>query len=352
MNFASDNWAGVTEQVSQGLAQAAGGLEAAYGHDTLTRSVTERFNDLFETDVAVFFTATGSAANSLALSTFMKPSGVVVCHRDSHIYADECGAPEFLTNGAKLLPLDGAEARLDAASVTRALETYGPNNTRGGRAVAVSITQMTEAGTLYRPDEIAAIGAATRDAGVGLHMDGARFANALVGLDCTPADITWRAGVDVLSFGATKNGCWCAEAVVFFDPARAEDFDFYRARSGHRFSKARFVAAQFQAYLADGHWLETARRANAVARRLADGIDRASEGRLAWPIGGNEVFAVFTRDRAARLKAAGAVFYEWPAGHDSLEQPPHADEAVHRLVTSFATTDADVDRFLDTLNSG
>ncbi len=352
MNFASDNWAGVTEQVSRGLAEAAGGLDAAYGNDTLTRSVSERFNDLFEREVAVFFAATGSAANSLALSTFMKPSGIVVCHRDSHINTDECGAPEFLTNGAKLLPFGGHEGRLDAASVTRTLETYGPNNLRGGRAVAVSITQMTEVGTVYRADEIAAIGAAARAAGVGLHMDGARFANALVSLNCSPADITWRAGVDVLSFGGTKNGCWCAEAVVFFDPARAEDFDFYRARSGHRFSKARFVAAQFDAYLADGHWLDTARRANVMARRLADGIERASQARLAWPIDGNEVFAVFTRDRAERMKAAGAMFYEWPAGHDSLERPLQPGEAVHRLVTSFVTTEADVDGFLAVVDEG
>ncbi|MEM1047292.1 MAG: beta-eliminating lyase-related protein [Pseudomonadota bacterium] len=351
MNFASDNWAGVTEQVSAGLAGAAGGLEAAYGNDTLTRSVSERFSELFETDVAVFFTATGSAANSLALSAYMKPSGVVVCHRDSHINTDECGAPEFLTNGAKLLPLDGHEGRLDAASVARTLEVYGPNNLRGGRAVAASITQMTEVGTLYRRDEIAAIGAATRAADVRLHMDGARFANALVGLNSSPADITWRAGVDVLSFGGTKNGCWCAEAVVFFNPAHAEDFDFYRARSGHRFSKARFVAAQFQAYLADGHWLDTARRANNMARRLADGLERSSQARLAWPIGGNEVFAVFTRETAARLKAAGAMFYEWPAGHDSLEQPLSPDEAVHRLVASFVTTEADVDGFLQALDA-
>lgn len=350
MNFASDNWAGATEQVSQSLADAAGGLEPAYGGDRLTRSVTETFCRVFETDVAVFFTGTGSAANSLALSAFMKPSGVILCHRDSHIFADECGAPEFLTNGAKLLPLEGRDTKLDPDNVAAMLAKYGPANSRGGRAVAVSITQLTESGTAYEPARIATLGDHARSAGVGYHMDGARFANALVTLGCSPAEMTWKAGVDVLSFGATKNGCWCAEAIVFFDPAKAEAFDYYRARSGHRFSKGRFIAAQFQGYFRDDHWLDTARHANKMATILYDGIGNATNARPAWRSDGNEVFAVMTRDRAAAMLAGGAMFHEWPVGYESLDQPLGDAEAVYRLVASFATETADVEQFLTKLD--
>jgi len=350
MNFASDNWAGATQQVSRALAGAAGGLQPAYGNDSLTRSVTEIFCRIFEKDVSVHFTGTGSAANSLALSAYMKPSGVILCHKDSHIFADECGAPEFLTNGAKLLPLEGRDTRLDVDNVAEMLARYGPNNSRGGRAVAVSVTQLTESGTTYQPAHIAAIGAHARAAGVGFHMDGARFANALVTLGCTPAEMTWKAGIDVLSFGATKNGCWCAEAIVFFDKDKADSFDYFRARSGHRFSKARFVAAQFLGYFADDHWLDTARHANRMARRLADGLGNATNGRLAWSADGNEVFAVISRKQAARMLANGAMFHEWPVGHESLSQPLDGDEAVYRLVASFATTETDVDGFLSKLD--
>ena len=349
MNFASDNWAGASAAVTRAMAELGPDPAAAYGNDPLTAEVTERFSDLFERDVAVHFVATGSAANSLSLSTFMKASGIVVCHRDSHIYADECGAPEFLGGGAKLLPLDGQDNKLTPAAVETALRSYNPGNLRGGRAVAVSISQLTETGAAYSVDEVAAIGAVTRAAGVGLHMDGARFANALVRLGVSPASVTWQAGVDVLSFGGTKNGCWCADAVLFFDPERAEGFDFVRARSGHRFSKARFVAAQFKAHLAGGHWLETAGHANARAERLAAGLQRSNRARLAWPADGNEVFMVMDRTRAAALLDRGALFYEWPAGGESLREPLGADEAVYRLVTSFVTEEADVDAFLDAI---
>lgn len=352
MNFASDNWAGATEQVSRALADAAPGLEAAYGNDSLTRQVTETFCGIFETDVTVFFTGTGSAANSLALSAYMKPSGVILCHKDSHIFADECGAPEFLTNGAKLLPLDGLDTKLEAQIVADRLAKYGPTNARGGRAVAVSVTQLTESGTAYQPEHLSAIGAHARAAGVGYHMDGARFANALVTLGCSPAEMSWKTGVDALSFGATKNGCWCAEAIVFFDKAKAEAFDYYRARSGHRFSKGRFIAAQFLGYFADDHWLETARYTNRMAARLAVGLGASANGRLAWQSDGNEVFAVVSRQRAAGMLADGAMFYEWPVGYESLSESLGGDEAVYRLVTSFATREQDVDAFVKLLDTG
>ncbi|MEM8813612.1 MAG: beta-eliminating lyase-related protein [Pseudomonadota bacterium] len=351
MNFASDNWAGATEPVMRALAEAAPGLEPAYGGDSLTADVTRMFCDIFERDVAVYFAATGSAANSLGLSAYMKPSGLILCHRDSHINADECGAPEFLTGGGKLIALEGQRTKLDPEPVAAGLAQFGPANMRGGRAVAVSITQLTESGAAYTASEIAAIGAVARAAGVALHMDGARFANALVTLGATPAELTWKSGVDVLSFGATKNGCWCAEAVVFFNPEIARDFDFRRACSGHRFSKARFVAAQFAGYFSNDHWLDNARRANGSALRLVHGLVASQKADPAWTVDGNEVFAIMRRSDADRLKAGGAMFYEWPAGADSLCRPLGNDEAVYRLVTNFDTSEADVDRFLDILNA-
>lgn len=337
MNFASDNWAGASDPVSRALAAAAAGLAPAYGGDELTRRVGDRFNQVFEREVSVAFVATGSAANGLALSCLMKPGGVVICHRDSHIFTDECGAPGFLADGAKLLTLGGRHGKLVADDVGDALRAHGPGNSRAGRAVAVSITQLSEAGTAYSVEEISAIGERARRAGVGLHMDGARFANALAALGCSPADMTWRAGVDVLSFGATKNGCWCAEAVVFFDPERGDGFDFVRARSGHRFSKNRFVAAQFEGYFAQDHWLELARHANRRGAELAEGLSRSPHVRLAWPSAANEVFAVMGQATAEHLRQAGAVFHPWPAGAGEVEPPLAADEAVYRLVTSFCT---------------
>jgi threonine aldolase len=208
--------------------------------------------------------------------------------------------------------------------------------------MAVSITQSTESGTVYALDEIAAIGAIARDHGLPFHMDGARFANALVSLGATPAEMTWKRGVDLLSFGGTKNGCWCAEAVVFMDPKAATQFPFLRMRAGQLFSKSRFVAAQFDAYFRDGQWLETARHANAMAARLAAAVETSANARLAWRPQANEVFAVLKKDAAEAAQKAGAMFYDWsvPAGLAIGE-----DEQLYRFVASFATTEADVDRF-------
>lgn len=214
-----------------------------------------------------------------------------------------------------------------------------------GQAVAVSITQATECGTVYSLDEIRAIKTVAASRDLALHMDGARFANALVSLGCSPAEMTWKSGVDVLSFGATKNGCWCAEAVAFFDLEAAKGFEYLRKRAGHLFSKSRFIAAQFEGYFAEDNWLKTAAHANAMARKLADGIYSAG-GRIAWPVEASEVFPILKKADVSRLEAAGAQFYEWPVHGLPAEQAPRDDETCLRLVTSFATTEAEVDRFL------
>ncbi|NJA04724.1 low specificity L-threonine aldolase [Methylococcaceae bacterium WWC4] len=348
MNFASDNWAGAHPAIAQQLLAASAGFAAPYGASELDRAVEQRFNELFEREVAVYFVGTGTAANSLALAAINRPGGVTFCHREAHMLEDECGAPEFFTHGARLAAVDGELGKLDPAKLAAEIRRFPADFIHAGQPMAVSITQASEIGTVYRPDEIAAIAEVAQTHGLPLHMDGARFANALVALNLTPADMTWKLGVDIVSFGATKNGCWCAEALVFMNPAAAKDLPFIRKRAAQLFSKSRFIAAQFQAYLHDGLWLALARHANAMAARLQQGIAASARARLAWPAEANEVFAILTKADAARLRSAGAVFYPW--------NPPHAvpgllaeHETLVRLVASFATQPDDVERFIDVL---
>ena len=344
MFFASDNWAGAHPKIAAGLAAQAEGFSTAYGDGDLDRAVYARFSEIFEREVAVFFVATGTAANSLSLAAYNKAGGISLCHRESHIVEDECGAPEFFTGGSRLLPVDGALGRIDPHRLEKALARFDPQFVHAGRPMAVSITQSTEIGTLYPLEDIERICALAKRHDLPVHLDGARFANALVALDTTPAEMTWKRGVDIVSFGGTKNGCWCAEAVVMFDLDRASEMAFLRKRSAQLFSKSRFIAAQFDAYFKDGLWLETARHANAMAARLAGMIEKSPEARLAWRPQANEVFAILKKAEAERMQAAGAAFYDWhpPAG---FEGAIAGDEALYRFVTSFATTTDHIDRF-------
>lgn len=348
MFFASDNWAGAHPAIARSLVEAASGFASAYGTSDLDKRVEKTFSEIFERDVAVFFVGTGTAANSLALSSFNRPGGQVFCHREAHVNVDECNAPEFFAAGTKLQPVDGPAGKMPADALAASIARFPPDFVHGGQPMAVTVTQATEAGTAYSLDEIGAIAAVTHEAGLPLHMDGARFANALVHLGTTPAQMTWKRGVDILSFGGTKNGCWCAEALVLFDPSQARQMHFLRKRSAQLFSKSRFIAAQFEAYFRDGLWLELARRSNGAAARLADGIARSTTARLAWPTGSNELFAIIRNDTAKVLRDKGAVFYDWPAG-PAVKATMQEDETLIRLVTSFATTDEDVDGFLSAL---
>ncbi|WKJ90915.1 low specificity L-threonine aldolase [Methylomonas montana] len=348
MNFASDNWAGAHPAISERLTKAAAGFAAPYGASELDLKIEQRFNELFEREVAVYFVGTGTAANSLALAAVNRPGGVSFCHREAHMLEDECGAPEFFTHGARLAPVDGDDGKIDPYNLKAEIQRFPPNFVHAGQPMAISITQATEIGTLYRPDEITAIAEIARSYGLPLHMDGARFANALVALELTPAEMTWKLGVDIVSFGGTKNGCWCAEALVFMNPELAKDLPFIRKRAAQLFSKSRFIASQFDAYLDDDLWLNLARHANAMAERLQNGIVHSNQARLAWPAEANEVFAVLDKAYADNLQEKGAVFYPW--------NPPRAkpgllaeNEVLVRLVTSFATAAEQVDRFLDIL---
>ena len=344
MHFGSDNWSGCHPAISANLERHAAGFARAYGASDLDKAIEARFNDLFERDVAVYFVGTGTAANSLALAALNRPGGVAFCHREAHMIEDECGAPEYFTGGARLHPVVGPAGRIDPGLLARELKRFPPDFVHAGQPMAVSITQATEAGTLYSLDDIAAVSKVAKAHGLPLHMDGARFANALVALDCTPAEMTWKAGVDALSLGGTKNGCWCAEALVFFDPQAARDLPFIRKRAAQLFSKTRFIAAQFEAYLENGLWLETASHANAMAARLASAIDASGQMRLAWQPQANEVFAIVDKEKMERLQAAGAVFYPWNPPH-GFEDSIGEGETLTRLVTSFATTADEVEAF-------
>jgi threonine aldolase len=332
VNFASDNVAGVAPDILAALEAANHGAAMPYGADDVTRRLEKRFAEVFEHPVAVFPLATGTAANALALACLASPWGAIYCHEEAHIATDECGAPEFFTGGAKLVTCPGEHGKLTPETVARHIA--GAGVVHQVQPAVLSITQETEAGTVYRPDEIAALSGLARCHGLALHMDGARFANAVAGLDCSPAAVTWRAGVDVLSFGATKNGALAAEAVVFFDPAKAAAFGFRRKRGGHLLSKLRFVAAQLEAYLTDDLWLRNARHANAMAARLGSGLACLRGARLLHPIEGNELFVELSETAIERLAAAGFGFYRW------------GEAPVLRLVTAFDTAPAAVDAFV------
>lgn len=348
MNFASDNWAGATPEVMAALGRANDGFAPAYGNDALTQRVTARFAALFEREVEVWFTATGTASNSLGLAALSRPGGLVLCSSEAHITTDEWGATEFQSGGMKLIALPQVAGKLQPQDVVDALGRY-PAAGRFGTPVALSLTNATELGTVYRPAEIAALTAPARAAGLAVHLDGARFGNAVVATGASPADLTWRSGVDLMSFGGTKNGCWAAEAIVVFAPDRMRDLAARRQRAGQTFSKARFVAAQFEAYLDDGNWLRWARHANAMAERLRAGLRASNRARLGWESEANEVFAVLPGTSVAAIRAAGGSLHEWPADSLPAGQRPEAGETLVRLVTSWASSADEVGRLLSML---
>jgi threonine aldolase len=346
MNFASDNTAGIAPKILDAMVRASEGFALGYGNDETTKRVEHRLAELFEHEAAVFLVPTGTAANAIALAQLAPPWGAVFCHAESHIVTDEAGAPEFFGGGLKLVELAGAGGRIAPDTLRAALARYTGHRPHEILPSAVSLTQPTEAGTIYRPEEIARLADIAHERGLAVHMDGARFANALVRLGVTPAELTWKAGVDVLSFGATKGGAMAAEAIIFFDPQRAREMPERRKRGGHLLSKHRFVAAQMDAFLAGDHWLDLARHANGLADRLASRLAAAGVPPV-WPVDANLVFVVLPKVADARLRAAGASYYV----RQSESLPPGmtigADRMLVRLVTSFATSEDEVDRFAD-----
>lgn len=318
--FFSDNTASVCPEILEAIAAANHDLVVAYGDDPWTRRLDEVLGAFFGTEVRAFAVATGTASNSLALATLTPPYGAIYCHHEAHIACDECGAPGFFSGGAQLALIEGAHGKLTGEGLAAALDAQSVS-VHSVQPAAVSISQATELGTAYRPAEVAAVCEVAHARGLRVHMDGARFANAVTFLGCHPGDVTWRAGVDVLSFGATKNGALAAEAVVFFDRGLVRDFELRRKRAGHLLSKSRFVSAQLLAYVESGVWRRNAERANALARSLG----QAAGKRLLHPVEGNEVFVKLGAEGKTSLRAAGFEFYDWG--------PPASGEA--RLVASW-----------------
>lgn len=348
MFFASDNASGASEKILQAILRANAGNAMPYGADDWSKAAEEKISEVFERPCAVFLVPTGTAANALALAAFTPPYGAIFCHDDAHVMDDECGAPEFFTAGAKLVGISGALGKIAAKDFERTLAAYPRGLVKQVQPATLTLSQATESGTLYSLAEIRALADLAHRKDVAVHMDGARFANALAALGCTPAEMTWKSGVDVLSLGGTKNGAIMCEAVVFFDRDRAADFLYLRKRGGHTVSKGRFIGAQMLAWLEDGHWLELAAHANRMAQRLARGLAKAPGIRLPWKPQANEVFAILPGETNKGLRAAGASYYDWGSrGLEGAKTALKPGEVFVRMVTSFTTLPEDVDAFVN-----
>ncbi len=306
MRFYSDNTGTACPEMLVAIAQANSKLVKAYGEDPWTERLDGVFGEFFGTPVRVFPVSTGTAANSLSLATITPPYGAVFAHEWSHVVRDECGAPEFFTGGARLVHVPGRHGRITTETLAAAIES-NPPSVHTVQPAALTLTQATEFGTAYQPDDVAVLSELAKRHRLKVHMDGARLVNALASLNCPPGEITWRAGVDVLSFGATKNGGIAAEAVVFFDRTLVRDFEFRRKRAGHLLSKSRYVSAQLLAYIETGVWRRNAVRANKLAQRVA----LAAGPRLMHPVEANEIFVKLGDAGKRRLREAGFEFYDW-----------------------------------------
>jgi threonine aldolase len=341
MWFTSDNASGAAGEIMAAVMAANEGYARSYGADDLMVQVTKQLREVFEApEAGVYLVATGTIANSLALALTCPPWGAVFCHEHAHVAEDECGAPEFYTHGAKLVLVPGAHGKMTPESLAQTLDRIGESGVHGVQRGMVTITNVTEAGTVYTPAEVASLTAVARAHGLPCHLDGARFANALVATGATPAEMTWKAGIDIVSFGGTKNGCMGVEAVVIFDPAKAWEFELRRKRGGHLFSKHRFLSAQMAAYLQDGLWLRLATHANAMAARLATGLAGKPGIRLIHPVQANILFPEWPIGTHDRLQAAGAHYYPMPAAQG---------QEGARLVTSWRTTEDDVSSIINLL---
>ena len=338
MDFRSDNVGAVAPAIMDAIVRANEGTAGAYGGDDLTQKLDERFSELFGTEVRVFPALTGTAANAITLSALSPPYGSIFCGEHSHIATDECGAPELMTGGAKLMPIAGDNAKVPPDALAEAIARSGTGFVHCSQPAALSLTQATEMGAVYSVDEVAKLADVAKQQGLAVHMDGARFANAVSTLGVHPGDLTWRAGVDALSFGATKNGALAAEAIVLFRTDIADDLAFRHKRAGQLLSKMRFIAAQLLTYIDDGLWLDLAGSANAKAQRLTDGFAAMSGAKLEGTGEANEVFVTLRGPIIEGLKAAGAQFYGWP-------EPWEATNTI-RLVTRWDTTDGEVDDIL------
>ena len=337
VKFASDNVAGACPEVLDAIIKANEGDSTPYGNDEWSTNLQNKFSEIFEKDVIVYPTASGTASNALALSALTPVFGNIYCHRLSHINTDECGAPEFYTGGAKLVTLKGVNGKITPEELSDNIGGVGiVHHTQPS---VVSITQLSETGEVYQLDEISTIAETAHKHNLKMHMDGARFANALVSLGVTPAEMTWKSGIDVLSFGATKNGCIAAEAIIFFKPELVGNLPFLLKRSGHLLSKMRFVSAQLDAYISNEVWLRNAKHANKMGKKLSEGLSLNPNTELTYPTQANEVFAKFPRSIIEHLNSEG-----YKMNEDEL------DGKAVRLVAAWNTKASDVDQLLQTIS--
>jgi threonine aldolase len=347
MNFASDNTGPVHPNVMAALIAANTGYALPYGGDDLTAQTIQNIRDLFEApDAAVFLVSLGTAANSLILATLSQPWETVFCHTVAHIHEDECNAPEFYSGGTKLTLVPGPEAKMTAENLRRSILAEETRGVHGPQRGPVSLTQATERGTIYSLKEIQEISATAEEFGLPVHMDGARFANAVQSLGCSAAEMTWKSGVDAVTFGGTKNGLMAVEAVIFFNPKHAWEFELRRKRGAHLFSKHRFLAAQMQSYLAGDLWLDMAKKSNDASARLVQGLKQIPEVQIDFEPQANIIFAQWARAAHQRLHAAGAQYYVMAGDHTT---GPSDELLPARLVTDWSTTPENVDKFLDIL---
>ncbi|NNF15985.1 MAG: low specificity L-threonine aldolase [Gammaproteobacteria bacterium] len=347
MIFGSDNQAGASPQVLEALNQAYRGTASSYGSDDYCAAATDALRECFDTDLRAFFVVSGTAANTLALSTMVNPWDGILCHHQAHILLDESSAPALITGGASVLPVPAQQLKITPTDLTRMLARIPNDPPHNIHPAALSISQANECGQVYTAGELTELCAVAHAADMAVHMDGARFANAVVALDCQPADITWKAGVDALCLGATKNGAIAAEAVIFFDEALAENFDYRLKRTGHLVSKGRLFGAQFLAWLRDDHWLDLGATANAAAQELRAGVAATDGIRLAFESQSNESFIILNKRVFAQLLEAGVSLYSWYPDALPEDVPMAEDEMLARLVTSFATQQTEVTEFLD-----
>ena len=349
MNFASDNAGPMHPKVLAAMTAANEGYAMPYGNDPIMEEVRAAVRTTFEApEAAVYLVATGTAANALALATYTAPWQTVFAHRVSHVEEDECGAPEFFAGGAKLTLIDGDSAKMDPAALRQTILGTGQKDVHSVQRGPVTITQATEVGTVYSLEEIRQITEIAREFGLKTHLDGARFANACATLGCTPAEMTWKAGIDMVSFGGTKNGCAGVEAVIFFDPEKAWEFELRRKRGAHLFSKHRYLSAQMQAYMKDDLWLELGAKANANMARLAKGLASIKGAEIPDAPQANMVFAHLPRAAHKRAMAAGAKYYLFPM-NVSLEEGPDDELIRCRMVCDWFKTSEEIDQMISTL---
>ena len=336
--FSSDNVTGACPEVMDAIVAANEGIVESYGNDKWSTNLQKKLSEIFETDVVVFPVVSGTAANALALSVLSPAFGKIYCNELSHINTDECGAPEFFSGGAKLVTMSSEDGKINAKDLSQNIR--GTGIVHLAQPAAVSITQACETGTVYQLEEIKSIAETAHEHGLKVHMDGARFANAIVSLNVSPAEMTWKSGVDVLSFGGTKNGCLTAEAVVFFKPELVGNFPYLHKRSGQLLSKMRFISAQLEAYISNDVWLRNARNANSMAKLLSEGFAKFPDIKLAYTTQSNEVFVHLPSSIIDLLNAKG-----YNVSEDEL------DGKSVRFVTAWNTVSDDIEKLLSTISN-